>query len=104
MEEILKSIAEAEAHAEEIKQAAETCATGLVTDALGKVAELQKQVEAECKAYREKEIAAAQRAADEQYRKTLTESREAAKKYADELIENTDSFVRTIIGRTCGGR
>lgn len=104
MEEMLKAIAEAECEAVKIKEAALEQAAKIVADAEARAAELEKQAEAECKAYRVRELKAAEERAQSDYEKALAVRRAEAEKYADGLLLHTDSLVKKIAGRICGDR
>ncbi len=104
MEEILKSVAEAEARAAEIREDATDKAAEIVARAEARATELAKSSEADSKAYREQALAAARRQAQEDYLRALEVRRGEAEKYADGLLKNTDAFVNTITRRICSGR
>ncbi len=104
MEEILKSVAEAEARAAETREAATDKAAEIIARAEARAAELAKSSEAECKAYREQALSAARRQAQENYLRAIEIRRGEAEKYADGLLKNTDAQVNTITRRICGDR
>ncbi len=104
MEEILKAVAEAEAQAAQIKEAALKRAAEISAAAEAHAAEIQKQSETECKLLREQALKAAQKQAQEDYLRALEVRRGEAETYANGLLKNTDSFVNTITRRICGDR
>lgn len=104
MEEILKSVAEAEAQAAEMKEIALKKAAEISATAEAHAAEIQKQSETECKQMREQALKAAQIQAQEDYLRALEVRRGEAEKYADGLLQNTESLVNNITRRICGDR
>ena len=103
MQEILKSINEAEEKAAEIKAAAQKKAAEIAGNAEERSAEIAKLSEAECKAYREKAIKDAEDKAQKNYDDEITAKRAAAAKYASDCLKSTDNIVSEIVRRIVRG-
>ena len=103
MQEILRSINEAEEKAAEIKAAAQQKAAEIADNAEERSAEIAKLSEAECKAYREKAILEAEEAAQKNYDDEITVKRAEAAKYAEERLQYTDNIVSDIVRRIVRG-
>ncbi len=103
MEDILKSVNEAEEKAAEIKLGAEEKAAQILADAEKKAAELLKTSEEKLKIYREEQLKSAEDTAKRDYEKVVAENAEKAKKYADSLIEKTEIQVGKVVGRVSRG-
>lgn len=103
MQEILKSINEAEEKSAEIKAAAQQKAAEIAGNAEERSAQIAKLSEAECKAYREKAIKEAEEAAQSNYDDEITVKRAAAAKYAADCLKNTDNIVSEIVRRIVRG-
>ncbi len=103
MDEIIKSITEAEEKAAEIKLQAEEKAAEIITAAEKKAAESDKKSENDCRLLREMRIKEANEKADKQYAEAIAAERVKAKKFADGVIKYTDNYVAEIVGRLSGG-
>ncbi len=103
MEEIIKSITEAEKRAAEIKEQALNKAADIAAQAEERAAEIEKLSEAECKALREKSIQAAYDDAREKYEGEIKQKRAEAAVYASGCLKKADRQVSGIIRRVTGG-
>ena len=103
MEDIIKSVNDAETKAEEIKLGAEQKAAQILAEAEKKAAEFLKHSEEKLKIYREEQLISAQANAEEEYKKTLKASAKKAEEYANSLIEKTDIRVSEVVGRVSRG-
>ena len=103
MQEILKSINEAEEKAAEIKAAAQQKAAEIAGNAEERSAEIAKLSEAECKAYREKALKQAEEEAQTAYDNAITVKRAEAAKYAADRLKTADGAVNTIVRRVTRG-
>ena len=103
MEEIIKSITEAELKAEQIKTEALDKAAEIAEAAETECRKIAEKCEEECKLYREKEIATAHADPDRLYNEALEAKRAAAASYADSVIKNTDKAVAEIVRRVTRG-
>ena len=105
MQDILKSINEAETEAAEIKENAQKKAAEISASAEERSAEISKLSEAECKAYREKAIKEAEVGAQKKYEEEITVKRAEGAKYAADRLKTTDNIVSEIVRRVVrGGR
>ena len=102
MEDIIKSITEAEQQAAEIRLKAGERAAEIIAAASARAAEIAQRTEAECKIMREVQINRAVEDAQSAYDKAA-ESATAAKKYADAVLKTADGAVNEILGRITGG-
>ncbi|MCH5142140.1 MAG: hypothetical protein J1G07_00270 [Clostridiales bacterium] len=103
MEDIIKSVNEAEGQAEEIKSSAEQKAAQILADAEKQAAEILKRSEEKLKIYREEQLKSAQAVAEEEYKNTLQSSAKTAEEYASSLIKRTDIQVNEVVGRVSRG-
>lgn len=103
MQEILKSINEAEQKAAEIKEAARQKAAEIAGNAEGRSADILKLSEAECKAYREKAVKEAEEGAQKNYGEEITVKRAEAAKYCADRLKTTDNIVSDIVRRVVRG-
>lgn len=103
MEEIIKSITEAESQAAQIKANAQESAAKIIAGAQESAAQIAKNAESECKLLRETGLQSAEKTALDNYDKTIAESTANAKKYADGVIKTVDGYVSEIVGRIVGG-
>ena len=103
MEDIIKSVNEAERQAEEIKAGAEQKAAQILADAEKKAAEILKSSEEKLKIYREEQLKSAQVSAEDNYKKTISDNAEKAEEYANSLIAKTDIQVSEVVGRVSRG-
>lgn len=103
MEEIIKSITEAEARAAEIKAHAIAKAAEIAEQAEARAAEMDRLAEAECKEMRERLIEAARIEAQARYEREIVAKRDEAQKYAQKCLGDTDRHVNDIVRRITGG-
>ena len=103
MEEIIKSITEAEAEAAKIKANAQERAAQIIAAAQEDAAQIAKKSETECRLLRETGIRNAEKTAQANYEKTIAESTASAIKYADGVIKTVDGQISEIVGRIVGG-
>lgn len=103
MQQIIKSITEAEARAAEIRADALERAAAIATAAEERCAEIAKLCEAECKAYREKTLKSAEEDAQKEYERQITVKRAEAAKYCADKLKDTDRAVNDVIRRVKRG-
>lgn len=103
MEDIIKSVNEAENNAEEIKLSAEQKAAQILADAEKRASEILKENEEKLKIYREEQIKLAQTASEEQYKKSVGENSKKAEEYANSLMQKTAIQVSEVVGRVTRG-
>lgn len=103
MEEIIKSITEAEAQAEERKAQALSHAEKIAAQAEERAAEIEKKSAEECKIFRENALKNAQAEAQEKYDRALDEKRVEAKAYVAEHLKGCNLQVQEIVRRVSGG-
>ena len=84
-EEIIKSITNVEAEAEQIKAEALAKAAAILSDAENEVAQKEQASVENCKKYREEAWGKALAEADSAYKKTLNEKANEAKAYCEEV-------------------
>ena len=92
MEEIIKSITEAEAQAEVLK-----------AQALARAAEIEKKSAKECKEFRENALKTAQAQAQQAYDRAIEEKRGEAKTYVEQHLERCNLQVQEIVRRVLSG-
>lgn len=103
MEEIIKSITEAEARAVEIKAQAAAQAAEIAQRAEMQAAEIGRKADEENKAFREDALRGAQIRAQEDYDAAIQKQRGEAKKYVAQHLQGCDAQVAEIVRRVCGG-
>ncbi len=103
MNEIIKSITEAEEKAAGIKAEALKKAAEIAAAAEISADEIEKKCETDCKLYRENALKKAERDAAANYDKALTDKRAEAKEYADAVLKKTDGVVNDIVRRITRG-
>ncbi len=103
MEEILKSVSEAEREAGEIKAEALARATQIADQAAKCAEEIRKSTESELKRYRETALKEAETRLRARTEETLKRERENAAAEADGLLADTKSAVGAIVRRICDG-
>lgn len=103
MEDIIKSVNEAEKRAEEIKLSAEEQAAQILAEAEKKAAEILKSSEEKLKIYREEQLKSARDNADKEYERTLQSNAAKAEEYANSLIERTGIQVSEVVRRVSRG-
>lgn len=104
MEEILKTILNAETEAGNLKDEALKRAAEIAAEAEARAAEIEKASEAECKNIRESMLRLAQKQSEEEYKQTIYVRADEAQHYADEILKHTDALVKKITGRISGDR
>lgn len=103
MEDMLKSITQAEAKAADIRAAALERAADIAARAEAQCLAIKSDCEAASKAYREEQLVHAVEQAQKQYDDTLAEKSEEARSYADGLLKKAENCVADIVRRVCGG-
>lgn len=103
MENVIKSVTEAEAEAERIKQEADIKCADIIARAEKEAAEILKRSEEQLKIYREEALLKAAKDAENAYKKSVDDSLKKATAYADEVISKTDKQVTETVGRIIGG-
>jgi vacuolar-type H+-ATPase subunit H len=103
MNEVIKSITEAEGRAAEIKAQALSKADEIFAEAQKSADEVSRKSETNCKLYKDNQIKKAEKDAEADYEKYVSEKKSAAKAYADSLIKNTGATVQDIVRRITSG-
>lgn len=103
MEEILKSIKEAEHKAAEIKAEAQDGCAVIAADAEKEAAEILKTSEQRLKLFKEESLSNAAKNAQKDYEDKIKQAKADAEAYADGVIKNTDKEVNEIVGRILSG-
>ncbi|MGN0808138.1 MAG: hypothetical protein ACI4MN_06820 [Candidatus Coproplasma sp.] len=103
MEEIIKSIIEAEEHAEEIKAQALSHAAEIAENAQVRAAEIEKESAEECKKFRENALKKAQAEAQAKYDAEIAEAHNDAKKFVAEHLERCELQIKEIVRRVSDG-
>ena len=103
MDEIIKSITEAEERASQIKAQALDKSAEIAAQAEERAADIEKLSQAECKALREKSIKSALDEAQKKYEETLSEKRAEAAVYAEKCLKKADRQINDIVRRVTGG-
>ncbi len=103
MEEIIRSITQAESEAEAIKAEALLQCAKIAEEAEAEKNRIADKCEEDCKLYRERGIAEACAEAERQYSAALEKKRAEAAANADSVIKNTDKVVAEIVRRVTRG-
>ncbi|MCI8734298.1 MAG: hypothetical protein HFE40_01945 [Clostridia bacterium] len=103
MNEIIKSITEAEERAEALKEAAQVKSAAIIAQAETEAEQIAKRCETDCKLYRESQIRKAEKEAEENYLKSVSDKKAKAKAYADGVLKNCDSAVSDVVRRITRG-
>lgn len=103
MEEIIKSITEAEAQADALKKQALLQAEKIIEQAEERAATIEKNSAEECKAFREKTLKNAQLQAQQEYDHAIEKKREEGKTYVKERLEQCNLQVQEVVRRVSGG-
>lgn len=103
MEEILKSVTEAEERANAIREAAEEQAAQIIATAEEKAAKIARESETVIKLLREEKIRKSSEKAQADYARATENEVALQKKNADELIAKTDREVAAVVRRITGG-
>ena len=103
MEDIIKSVNEAERQAEEIRANAEQKAAQILADAEKRASEILKEGEEKLKNYREEQLKNAHATAEKEYKKAIADNAGKAEAYANSLMEKTKKQVSEVVGRVTRG-
>lgn len=103
MDDIIKSITEAEEQAVKLKSDAVLRAGQIIEDARTQSAERERVAAEERAAYRDERLAAARLQAEKDYSAALAAHRKEAEEYAARISGNTDIIIGKIVGRVSGG-
>lgn len=103
MEEIIKSIIEAEAQAEEIKAQALSHAAEIAENAEVRAAEIEKASAEECKKFRENALKNAQVEAQANYDAAIARAQAKAKEFVAERLEHCELQINEIVRRISDG-
>ena len=103
MEEVLKSVKEAEAQAESIKAEAEAEAESLIASSRARADELQKKTEEELKLFRETTLKEAELRVQKEAEQLLSAHESQEEKAADALLKDTSATVSQIVRRVLDG-
>lgn len=105
MNEIIKSITEAEEKAAEIKEKALKRAAEIAAHAEERAGEIDRLSAAECKELREKTLKEAAEKAQADYDNEISAKRAEAAKYAEKCLKRADRQVHDVVRRvTVGNR
>lgn len=103
MDEIIKSIKEAEERAALIKAEAEERAAVIYGEAEKQAIKIAAENEAECKTLKNNAVKKAEAEAARLYRDALNKKSAEAKAYADKLSETLDGAVSKVVRRVTSG-
>lgn len=103
MDEIIKSVTDAEQRAAQMKSDAVVRAGQIIEEARAQAAAIEAKSASERAAFRESSLKAAEEQAEKDYAAAVAKSRAEAQRYADHIIGNTDAVVGKIVGRINGG-
>ena len=103
MEEVLKSVKEAEAKAASLKAEAEAEAEQLIAASRARANEIQKASEEELKLYRETTLKEAELRIQKEAQHLLSDNESKEAKAADALLKDTSSAVSQIVRRVIDG-
>lgn len=103
MEEVLKSVKEAEAKAAEIKAEAEAKAEEIIAASRACANEITKKSEEELKSYRETALKEAELRVQKEAERALSENEAKEIKAADALLKDTANTVSQIVRRVTDG-
>lgn len=103
MEEVLKTVTEAEALAAEKKVAAENKADELIASSQARASSALKKAEEELKSYRETTLRETNIACEREAQQELLLKKEEAKNAADALLKDTSQIVSQIVRRVTDG-
>ena len=102
-EELIVTIAEAEAKATQKKVEAEAQASRILAEAETEANRVGQTLAQESKAYAEEQIKTAKIEAQNRYDETLEKQRKSAKVYCAKALENADDAIARIVGRIVNG-
>ncbi len=103
MDDIINAITDAEARAAQIKSDAVEQAARIIDEARSKSAEISSEAAQSRSAFRDDSIKAAELKAEEDYNKSIANSRKEAEDYARKVGKNVDAAVGKIVGRVTSG-
>ena len=103
MEEVLKSVKEAEGTAANIKADAEAEAEKLIASSRARATEIRKQSEEEIKLFRETTLKEAELRIQKEAERLLSENESKVVKGADALLKYTSAYVSQIVRRVIDG-
>ena len=103
MEEVLKSVKEAEAMATGIKAEAEAEAEKLIVSSRARANEIRKKSEEEIKSFRETALKEAEIKVQKEAERLLSTHESEEIKNADALLKDTSAFVSQIVRRVLDG-
>lgn len=103
MDEIIKSVNEAEAQAAKIKSDAVVRAGKIIEQARAQASEIERAAAAERTAYRENAIKVAEEQAEKDYNAAIKKSGADAEQYAENVLRYVEVTVGKIVGRVSGG-
>lgn len=102
-EEIIKSITNMEAEAEQIKAEALAKAAAILSVAEEEISQKERIALENQKKYKEEQYKNSLEEADVQYAKTLAEKERDAKLYCEKALQSSDAYVGAIVGRIISG-
>ena len=103
MEEVLKSVKEAEAQAASIKEKAEAEAEKLIASSRARANDIKKKAEEEMKLFRETTLKEAELKVQKEAARELSENESQEVKAADALLRDTSMAVSQIVRRVIDG-
>ena len=103
MEEVLKSVKEAEGLAANIKAEAEAEAEKLIASSRARAGEIRKKSEEELKLFRETTLKEAELRVHKEAERLLSAHESEEVKAADALLKDTSAFVSQIVRRVIDG-
>ena len=102
-EEIIQSIKNAEAQAQEIKRNAESQAQTILAEAEENARRAKDSAREVCKAYTETQIKNAKAEAERRYDDAICAREKSAREYCAKVLENAENTVLEIVGRIIRG-
>ncbi|MCD8372107.1 MAG: hypothetical protein LUD27_02265 [Clostridia bacterium] len=103
MDELIKSITEAEEKAAALKNDAVIKAGQIIEDARNQAAKIEAESSEQCSRYIDERLKAARVQAEKDYNAYIAKSKADAKIYADDMKKHTDATVGKIVGRITDG-
>ena len=103
MEEVLKSVKEAEGLAANMKAEAEAEAEKLIASSRARAADLKKNAEEEMKSYRETTLKEAELRIQKEAERAMSAHESEEQKAADALLKDTSATVSHIVRRVIDG-
>lgn len=102
-QEIIKSIQDAEAQAQAVKQAALLQAEEIVKQAERAAAKEGETMDEVCRAYKNSQLKDAEKIAEKAYEQALENQREQSATACSKILEESEPYVGVIIGRIIRG-